>query len=79
MSTIVTLQPHQQRVVKERDELQTLAQALSTFINDNPLFQSADEAEKARLIKQNQLQFELINVLNERVAYFSYAPHVAPI
>lgn len=77
MATIAALQPHQQRVVKERDDLQVQAQALSAFINDNPIFNDVDEAEKARLIKQNELQFQLINVLNERIAFFSYAQGAA--
>lgn len=67
---ITQLKPHQQRVVQERDELQTNATKLSAFINDNPEFNNVDDAEKARLVKQNQLQFELLSVLNERIAFF---------
>ena len=70
MATLIALQPHQQRVVKERDDLQILANGLSVFINDNPIYHTLDDAEKVRLLKQNQLQFELISVLSERIAYF---------
>lgn len=70
ITEISSLQPHQQRVVRERDALQTQATALQQFINGE-VFTSLDSAEQARLVKQNGLQYELLAVLNERIAYFT--------
>lgn len=75
--SITQLQPHQQRVVIERDQLSDAANKLSVFINDDEKFQPLDEAEKARMIKQNSLQHQLVVVLNERIAYFSHVNSIS--
>jgi len=59
---------HQQRVLDERAELKDRHSKLSAFIFDNPLFLNMPEAEQARLQKQEELQAQLLDVLNERIA-----------
>lgn len=64
------LQPHQQRVVTERDELQTKLGALSRFI-DSELFDTLPHAEQGRLQRQKLIMIEYVAVLNERIAAFT--------
>ena len=65
-----TVPPHQQRVLDERAELKDRHSKLSAFILDNPIFLNLPEAEQARLQRQEQLQAQLLDVLNERIANF---------
>jgi len=64
------VQPHQRRVLAERDELKDNHSKLSAFILDNPIFLNLPEAEQARLQKQEQLQAQLLGVLDERISGF---------
>lgn len=63
----MTLQPHQQRVVTERDELQTKLTALSKFI-DSDIFDTLPSAEQGRLQRQKLIMIDYVAVLNERIA-----------
>jgi hypothetical protein len=45
----VSLQPHQQRVVDEKTELDTKATALSQFIGHSPIFGTLAPSEQERL------------------------------
>ena len=58
MSTTTQLQPHQQRVVDEKAELDTKAAALSNFIGENPIFATIDAAEQERLKEQCELMWQ---------------------
>lgn len=69
ITAISSLQPHQQRVVAEQEAIHAQATALQNFINGD-VFPTVDAAEQARLLKQNQLQWELHAVLGERIEYF---------
>ena len=40
------MQPHQQRVIDEKNELDDKATKLSAFIGENPLFEKLDAAEQ---------------------------------
>jgi hypothetical protein len=51
------LQPHQQRVVDEKAELDKKANALSQFIGANPIFEKLDQAEQERLREQNDVMW----------------------
>jgi hypothetical protein len=62
----MTLRPHQQRVIVERDECAARLEALKTFI-DSDGFESVDIAEQGRLQRQKLITIELLAVLNERV------------
>ena len=61
------LQPHQQRVITERDELQARLTALTSFI-DSELFDTLPKAEQGRLQRQKLIMIDYVAVLNERVA-----------
>jgi hypothetical protein len=63
------LLPHQQRVVTERDELNTKINALEKFI-ESPLFAQLDLAEQNRLKGQNRLMVAYADVLTERIVAF---------
>lgn len=64
-------QPHQQRVLQEKAELDTRVKALSDFIGLNPVFDKLDPEEQERLKIQNDLMWQLSEVLGERIAAFT--------
>ena len=64
------MQPHQQRVVDEKTELDTKANALSQFIGHSPIFETLDAAEQERLKVQNDLMWQYSEVLGARIAAF---------
>lgn len=64
------MQPHQQRVVDEKTELDTKASALSQFIGHSPIFETLDAAEQERLKVQNDLMWQYSEVLGARIAAF---------
>ena len=64
------LQPHQQRVVQEKEELDKRANALSTFIGTNPKFETLDPAEQERLKEQNDVMWQYSEILGARIAAF---------
>ena len=66
----MTLQPHQQRVVDEKTELDKKATALSEFIGNNPIFCTIDAAEQERLKEQNEVMWQYSEILGARIAAF---------
>lgn len=66
------LQPHQQRVVEEKRELDERLAKLVDFIENNPTFKSTVliEAERNRLRRQRTKMEELSQILGERIAAF---------
>lgn len=62
--------PHQRRVIQERDELQARAKSLSDFIGLNPTFLALDPPEQERMRVQNDLMWQLFEVLEARIANF---------
>ena len=64
------LQPHQQRVIDEKAELDKKAHALSDFIGNNPIFDTLDPAEQERLKEQNDVMWKYSEILGERIAAF---------
>lgn len=64
------MQPHQQRVVDEKTELDEKATALSNFINTNPTFETLDRAEQVRLKEQNDIMWRYSEILGERISAF---------
>ena len=64
-------QPHQQRVVQEKSELDEKAHALSKFIGENPIFEGLPPEEQERLKVQNDLMWQLSEILGLRIAAFS--------
>jgi hypothetical protein len=64
------LQPHQQRVVDEKSELDEKATALSNFIGHSPIFAALDAAEQERLKEQNDVMWQYSEILAARIASF---------
>jgi hypothetical protein len=62
--------PYEQRVIQEKAELDDKAKKLSTFIGENPLFEKLDGAEQERMKVQNDLMWQLSDVLSERIHAF---------
>jgi hypothetical protein len=70
MSDPVQLQPHQQRVVDEKSELDTKILALEKFIAGSPIFTGLPDAEKERLVRQASCMNEYSGILGERIEAF---------
>lgn len=64
------MQPHQQRVVDEKTELDEKATALSNFIGTSPIFETLDPAEQARLKEQCEIMWQYSEILGQRIAAF---------
>jgi hypothetical protein len=68
------MQPHQQRVVDEKSDLDGRIEKLATFIGDigefGPIFRTLPDAERMRLYHQYRVMRELSDVLGERIAAF---------
>ena len=64
-----TLQPHQQRVVDEKNELSERLSKLLSFFQD-PIFQTLSEAERSRQRNQARFMDGYAAVLEERIAAF---------
>lgn len=65
------MQPHQQRVVDEKAELDTRATALSSFIGHSPVFATLDPAEQERLKEQNDVMWQYSEILGARITAFT--------
>ncbi len=63
--------PHQQRVVDEKTELDKKISMLSDFIENNPVFDTVDDAEQDRLKEQLAWMVGYNNVLVKRIAAFA--------
>ena len=64
------MQPHQQRVVDEKTELDKKAKALSEFIGNGAIFLTLDAAEQDRLKEQNDVMWQYSEILGARIAAF---------
>ena len=64
------MQPHQQRVMDEKAELDKKATALSEFIGNSPIFQTLDPAEQERLKEQNDVMWQYSEILGARIEAF---------
>ncbi len=65
----MSLQPHQQRVVDEKRELDDKLSKLSLF-GTTPLFASLPADEQGRLNRQQSVMEEYSEILGERIAAF---------
>ena len=65
-----TLQPHRQRVIDEKSELDKKARALSDFIGNSPIFDTLDAAEQERLREQNDVMWRYSEILGARIEAF---------
>ena len=63
------MQPHQQRVVEERVELDNKMDKLSKFLDTNTYY-NLSEGEKGRLVEQLGVMNQYRDVLDRRIAAF---------
>lgn len=68
------MQPHIQRVVEEKTELDIKAKALNSFINGNQTFETLDAEEQDRLVAQNGAMLRYSEILGERLAAVGVCP-----
>jgi hypothetical protein len=64
------MQPHQQRVVDEKKELDDKLDKLKAFIETSPIFKSLSADERGRLGKQFDVMAEYSSILSQRIAAF---------
>jgi hypothetical protein len=64
------MQPHQQRVVDEKAELDEKLEKLEKFIHENDLFQKLPSDEQERMCRQQNAMKQYSEVLGERIAAF---------
>lgn len=65
------MQPHQERVINEKAELDGRLSRLKDFIDASPYFVPLPQEEKDRLIKQSEIMGQYSDVLGQRIAAFS--------
>lgn len=64
------MQPHRQRVLQEKADLDTKAKALSEFIGRSDIFETLDPAEQERLREQCEIMWLYSEILGARIAAF---------
>jgi hypothetical protein len=64
------MQPHQHRVVTEKDELADKLTKLNAFIGGT-IYSGLPEEERIRLARQAVAMKDYLDILNERIAAFS--------
>lgn len=64
------MQPHQQRVIDEKAELDTRIRALELFIAGSTIFPTLPEAERVRMRWQLVFMENYSKVLADRIAAF---------
>lgn len=62
--------PHQERVVKEKEELDVKIKALQSFIHDSPIFDTLDLQERWRLTTQSHIMVQYSAILSDRINNF---------
>ena len=65
------MQPHQQRVVEERNELATKLGNLQEFIQTNQKFTTLPQFDKDLLHSQESVMQAYLKILNRRIARFT--------
>jgi hypothetical protein len=64
------MQPHQERVVAESNELRERVTKLTAFISGNETFGKLDAKDQSLLRQQRDIMTEYLDVLGERIARF---------
>lgn len=64
------LQPHQQRVVDEKTELDMKREKLTAFYS-TPIFQGLPESEQSRFLRQGVAMRTYSEILGERIEAFA--------
>lgn len=64
------LQPHQQRVVQERNELKEKTEKLNEFVGHSDLFNKLPDVDQEDLKVQLDIMFQYLEVLDKRISRF---------
>lgn len=64
------MQPHQERVISEKAELDGKLNKLKAFIEESPTFKGLPADERGRLNKQFDAMAEYSSILSQRIAAF---------
>jgi len=64
------MEPYQQRVVDEKNELEAKAKALSNFIGLNEKFDTLSPEGQDRLREQNDVMWQYFEILEARISAF---------
>ena len=64
------MQPHQERVVEEKKELDSKLNRLKDFIQTSPQFEKLPLDEQERLTSQERVMSEYSNILQARIDAF---------
>lgn len=64
------MQPHQERVVTESDELRDRLTKLTAFISQSPVFKTLEASDQELLRRQRSHMGDYLDVLGERIARF---------
>jgi hypothetical protein len=65
------MQPHQERVVTESNELRERLTKLTAFISGNEAFNTLDAADQNLLRQQRNTMGDYMDILSKRIARFS--------
>lgn len=65
----MSYQPHQQRVVDEKAELDSKLEKLNTFLGGT-FYEGLPEAERLRLARQGCVMKDYSDILSDRIAAF---------
>ena len=64
------MQPHQQRVVDEKKDLDEKLDRLKAFLETSPIFNGLPADERERLGRQFDVMAEYSSILSQRIAAF---------
>jgi hypothetical protein len=70
VETAKELQPHQQRVVTEKAELDEKIDKLKAFIMNSPIYQKLPDDERSRLNQQYDAMVVYSHILGARIEAF---------
>lgn len=65
------MEPHQQRVIEEKSQLDERNAKLETFIGSSTIFVSLTDGEQTLLTRQLKVAKELSKILGERIEMFA--------
>jgi hypothetical protein len=65
------MQPHQERVVAESNELRERLTKLTAFISGNEAFNKLDATDQVLLREQRDVMGEYLDILGHRIARFA--------
>ena len=64
------MQPHEQRVIDERNDLREKISRLSAFSTTSDIYKTLSKEEKGLLVRQYKAMVEYDNVLSDRIVRF---------